>query len=262
MPMAAPISNIPVPDPSTLTTKQIRHELKALRDLLETRLIAMDKASVVLAENVNRVPTLLDREISRIAQLQEEKFASVRSQFTEKFVGITTQFHERDIRTDSDKGAASTAINAALSALKEMITLQNTANAAAIAKSEASTTKELESLNRIIASTKDGLSSDIRNLASRLDRGEASDLGAHQTKTDTHMTTGSVMAVVGGVVGVLGLVFAIGLGGARLPGTAPSPSPIGIDSKRIDDLVNRIDALSRRIDVVPPAPAPAPVPVH
>ncbi len=220
-------SNILIPDPSTATTQQINRAkdefkaevsaaLKAMTSIfdaklasLDIRLDSMDKAATVLSENVNRVPTLLDREIARVLDLLKrgEELTN------EKFASVSQQFKERDVRSDQDKFANSTAINAALSALKEMIGLQNNANSAAIAKSEASTTKELESLNRIISSSKEALTSDIRNIASRLDRGEAADTGLRMAKSDDHATLGSTMAVVVGVIGGLALLVSIVVAG-------------------------------------------------
>jgi len=168
---------------------------------MEARLDAVDRATILFQENLTRVPTDTDKQISHLKELHDEKFAAV-----------SQQFRERDVRSDQDKFAASTAINAALSALKEMIGLQNTANAAAIAKSEASTTKELESLNRIIGSSKDALSSDIRNLASRLDRGEATYSGVRTERADAHMTNAGVIGIVGGIVGVISLIALIVFG--------------------------------------------------
>jgi hypothetical protein len=183
--------NIPVPDPSVITSQEIAKAKAELRDeynvlmhanetarelirqVLETRLDSMDRASVVLSENVNRVPTLLDRESSRLEKLFEEKLFGMIT----KFDGIQVQFRERDIRTDQDKIAATTAVNAALQAQKEAAGAQNEANAAAITKSENSFTKEIDGLKSLINTVRDAIQSDVGNLKQRLDRGEGSDSG-------------------------------------------------------------------------------------
>ncbi len=84
---ATTYSNVPIPDPSTITTQQINRAkdesraevssaLKALTsifeaklDAIDVRLDSMDKAAMVLSDNVTRVPTLLDREIARVLDL-------------------------------------------------------------------------------------------------------------------------------------------------------------------------------------------------
>ena len=221
---------------------KVEHEVRAeigtavtaLHAVLDTRISAMDKAATVLSDHVNRVPTLLDREVSRIREVFEEKFRSIASEFDdrsklfneqfgsivvrilaleapirEKFNGIETQFRERDVRTDQDKLAATTAVNAALQAQKEAATAQNIANAAAINKSEAGFTKEIDGLKLLINATKDALTAQFTDLTGRINRGEAALAGSKETREESRLTAGSVMGIVGGVVGVLALIATI-----------------------------------------------------
>jgi hypothetical protein len=253
------MSGPPSPSDHPAWRSNVDDKIASLRDIMDARLNAMDRASVVLADNVNRVPTLLDRETSRLTELFDEKFASTQ-----------TQFKERDIRTDQDKIAASTAVTAALTALKEMIALQNTSNTAAISKSEASVITTLDSLNRIISSTKEGLSADINNLKQRMDRGEGTDRGERMATADTHSNIGSISLIIGAFVGVMGIVVAIlTFTSAHYSTPAPAnPIPlVGIDSKRVDDLIaqsidrnrdmtSRMDALSARLNSLAPPKAP------
>lgn len=51
-------SNVPVPDPTTLTTQQLYRESTGLRDILETRLAAMDKALGLLQNAANKSPSI------------------------------------------------------------------------------------------------------------------------------------------------------------------------------------------------------------
>jgi hypothetical protein len=50
----------PRPDPSTLTTAQLREGLSNLRELIESRLNAMDTATQLLAETVKSIPALAE----------------------------------------------------------------------------------------------------------------------------------------------------------------------------------------------------------
>src|ERR1700676_4764129 len=136
-------------------------DLTSLRDVIETRLDAMDKAAQVLSENVNRVPTLLDRQIAQIKEL-----------FDQKFAGIQLQFDERDVRQKPAESAAVTAVNAALQAQKEAASAQNDANAAAITKSEAATVKQIDGILALLASNTKATDEKIGVLSSRLDRGD------------------------------------------------------------------------------------------
>lgn len=191
MAISAP-SIVPSPDPSTLTTEQLRHELGSLLKLVETRLDGYDKANTILADNVNRVPTLLDREILRITQLFDEKFSSAKSDLGAITIAMNTRFDERDVRGRASETAASTAIAAALAALKEMIALQNTANAAAISKSEVGTTKEIDNIKLILANSAKTTDDKIADM-----------------RTNRRQDTASVIGIILGVAGAVGLVVTI-----------------------------------------------------
>lgn len=165
--MALPVSNIPVPDPSALTTEQLRRELASLRDTIETRLAAMDKATILLNENVTRVPTDTDKQISHLKELHNEKFD-----------GIEKQFLERDVRSKAAETAAQVAVNAALQAQKEAAAAQNDANAAAITKSEAATVKQIDGILALLASNTKAMDEKISSINGRLDRGEGRNTGS------------------------------------------------------------------------------------
>src|SRR6202045_5538785 len=126
----APHLNLPSPDPSTITTAAIREAVASSKAVTEAelhavlvRVDAMDKAADVLSENVNRVPTLLDRQIAQIKEL-----------FGEKFESIQKQFDERDARTEQAAITTKIAVDAALQAQKEAANAQNVSNTAAITK--------------------------------------------------------------------------------------------------------------------------------
>src|SRR5208283_4531325 len=103
----------------------------------------------------------ISSEASRLETLFNQKLDGM----VIRFDSIQTQFKERDIRTDQDKIAASTAVDAALQA-------QNEANAAAITKSESAFTKQIDGLKDLIEAVRNVISSDVNNIKSRLDRGE------------------------------------------------------------------------------------------
>lgn len=196
-------SIVPSPDPSALTTASLnqakaelkddyRDRLASLHLILATRLDAMDKAAILLAESVNRVPTLLDREIGRLQSLAEEKV-----------LGIEKQFRERDIRAAAAETAqkesasaasiaAQTAVNAALQAQKEAAAAQNESNAAAITKSEASAIKQMDGILALLASNNNALNDKITVINGRLDRGE----GGHSAFSANLSTGISIIAVL------------------------------------------------------------------
>jgi hypothetical protein len=185
----------PVPDPTVLTTQQLLRELNSLREILESRLDGMDRAVDVLQSTVNRSPTL-----SEINVRQEEKFNNFDQRFKdrdkaidllqvhidgfnqyvedsvgrlkdlhqEKFRSIETQFTERDTRTEQTSRDSKVAVDAALQAAKEAVGEQNKSSALAIAKSEAATTKQIDSINTLIQSGNQALNDKIDDMKERI----------------------------------------------------------------------------------------------
>jgi hypothetical protein len=231
-------SNIPIPDPTEITAREIakvKAELKQdfiseithlkeslnvarqlKQDAVNARLDAMEKATALLHENASRFPTILDKETVNIRALFEEKLNGILTRFD----GIAVQFRERDIRTDQDKIAASTAVNAALQAQKEAAGAQNESNAAAITKSENSFTKEIDGLKALIATTKDSTNSQVQNLTGRMDRGEGGAQGAHQNM-------GTILSMAAVAISVLAIIASLYLG-SHSNGGGGQPSALAV----------------------------------
>jgi cobalamin biosynthesis Mg chelatase CobN len=193
-------NNIPVPDPSVLTTDQLRRELAALRDNIEVRLHGMDKAAELLHDSVMKAPTDTDKQVLHLKALNEEKFTS-----------ISKQFEERDVRSRASESAANTAVNAALSAQKEAASAQNEANAAAITKSEAATVKQIDGILALLASNTKAIDEKIFSINGRLDRGEGNEKG----------TTSTVTMIVA-IIAVAAALFGVAV---SFLGNRPSPPP-------------------------------------
>ena len=70
---------MPVPDPTKLTTEQLRRELAALREIIETRLDGMDRATELASTQADAVreeieqirSRLRDETAAEIGQLRE-----------------------------------------------------------------------------------------------------------------------------------------------------------------------------------------------
>jgi ATP-dependent Clp protease ATP-binding subunit ClpA len=184
--------NIPVPDPSSMTTEQLRHELMGLRQLVETRLDGMDKAAGLLQMAQDRTPSEISQMVGQLQELHSEKFFSIQK-----------QFDERDIRTRASEVAAQTAVNAALSAQKEAASAQNDANAAAIMKSEASTVKQIDGIVALLTSGTKATDDKIAAINARLDRGEGTGSGRASSQSSMLAVTAIVVSVVVGGVSVV-----------------------------------------------------------
>lgn len=179
----------PVPDPTALTTQQLIREMGGLRELLETRLDAMDKATDLNKSATDKVPCLISDAVKQLEKLQNEKFG-------EKFDSIDTQFRERDTRTEQTRTSDKVAVDAALQAQKEAAGAQNESNTAANAKTESNFTKQLDQTGTLITTTNKALQDQITEIKGRLDRGEGSMGGRIEKAEETRQTQGWVIPLV------------------------------------------------------------------
>ena len=182
MPPTALPDNIPNPDPSVLTTAQLLRELDTLREFLSVSL--------------GRV---------------EDRISYVEGLSAEKFGGVQKQFTERDVRTDLLATGTKIAVDAALQAAKEAVGEQNKSSALAIAKSETSTTKQIDQLQTLIQTNNDAINDKINDLKARLDRGEGGKTGVAADRTERHMDGTFALAVIMAVTGVVSIVAAVGV---------------------------------------------------
>ena len=226
-----PPTNIPVPDPSILTTEQINRttqalrvefnlQFVALRDAITTRLDGMDKATLLLAETVNRVPTVLDREITRLNEMFAEKMLAAGLLNAQQFSTIDKWFHEKDIQTEERKTAAATAVAAAFAAERQAADAQQRANEQAIAKSETSVNKQIEDLKlsvnkqfedlKSLFNTKNNSTDDkIGGIGERITRIESVKTGGTDQRNNQRADTNSGMQLALIVIAVLSVLAVI-----------------------------------------------------
>src|SRR4026207_2120579 len=116
-PMYEGTGSTPVPDPTLLTTAALTREIAALKELVVTRLDAMDKAMDIFSDNLTRAPTEVDKQISHLKELMIETFAV----HMEQFASIPPHFRERDVRGEQSAKDSKVAVDAALQAAKEAV---------------------------------------------------------------------------------------------------------------------------------------------
>ncbi len=192
----------PVPDPTVLTTEQLVRTVGAERDyvngkvdVLKQRLDAMDVATRLLSETVNRVPTVVQTEIEHINGLTTEKFSS-----------IDKQFKERDIRSEREARDNKVAVDAAFAAQKEAAAKQDEANAKAINKSELATTETIKTNADLFASQISALNSKIDDLKERLTTAEAKSTGGKEVVTGVYAFACFVLVVIV-MIGIIAAVL-------------------------------------------------------
>jgi hypothetical protein len=162
-----------LPDPATVTTVAILRDVAALRDLVFTRLDAMDKAIVIFNDNLTRVPTDVDKQVGNLKEIMMGLFMVE----DEKFAGIQVQFKERDTRSERESRDNKVAVDAAFAAQKEAASEQNKSNTLAIDKSEKATAETLNKQADLFKSTTDGLAGQISDLKDRQNKAEGTGRG-------------------------------------------------------------------------------------
>jgi len=187
-----PEGSTPVPDPTVLTTQQLIAAIAASREIIETRLDAMDTATQLNKEQMDKFPQAIHDTVAAIERIRDEKFATV----NEKFHSIETQFKERDTRTEQSSKDSKVAVDAALQAAKEAVGEQNKSNALAIAKSEVAFTKQLDQITLLISTSNKALDEKINDLKGRLDRGEGQKQQAVENKGQSNWLIGAVISGV------------------------------------------------------------------
>jgi hypothetical protein len=200
---------LPRPDPTVLTTQQLLREMSTsreivealitgIRETIETRLGGMDKAISLLQVVNDRLPEKINENVAQLRQLHEEKFRS-----------IAVQFMERDTRTEQTSRDSKVAVDAALQAAKEAVGEQNKSNALAIAKSEATFTKQIDQIGALISTMQKGTDDKIDDIKSRLQTIESTKQGQVEAKKSSYDAGIYVIAVVGAIVGMIGIGIAL-----------------------------------------------------
>lgn len=226
-------TNLPVPDPTVLTTAQLVRETAALREILEEkissvmqilqarftetivlrevleqRILALrevtqtrfedhDKALQLIEDASHRQPSDVDIKVGNLQKVHEEKFES-----------IQTQFRERDTRTEQTSKDSKVAVDAALQAAKEAVGEQNKSSGLAISKSEASTNKQIDQLQLLIQSSGKATDDKIDDLKQRLTRIESEGRGMKAAEVTQQTSNTSMVSIVGLIIGTL-----VGIGG-------------------------------------------------
>jgi cation transport regulator ChaB len=193
----------PVPDPTALTTQQLRREILSLRELLEVRIDGDLNLLRRALQSIDDLPAAIDLRVDHLKELHDEKFKSVQ-----------VQFAERDTRTEQNSRDSKVAVDAALQAAKEAVEKQDRSNGLAIAKSEAATVKLLDQLGDNLKTTASGFDSKINDLKDRLTLIEGRAVGqsaaaqTQQATVQTQQTSSGLLIALS--VGVIGTLIAVG----------------------------------------------------
>jgi hypothetical protein len=210
----------PSPDPTILTTQALLREVSSLKEIIDTRLRAMDQAIEVRKNEVDRVKHESDGQVAAlkdtIQALIVEKFNTINERFStmdEKFEGIQTQFVERDERVKDSAIARDTAVAAALQAQKEAAFESKQSFEKGIDKSEKASGERVGQLQVFVEQGLRSLSDKIDDLKSRMDRGEGMGAGhsgavaEHHTQVIDSRTL--LFAVIGFILTATGIIVGV-----------------------------------------------------
>jgi hypothetical protein len=199
--------SVPLPDPTLLTTENLRREIANLSLLIDARLDGMDKAVVIFQDSLTRVPTDTDKQVSHLRELVLSELTRVSLVHEEKFRSIGVQFTERDVRTEQTSRDSKVAVDAALQAAKEAVGEQNKSSALAIAKSEAATTKQIDQLGVLISNTTAGLNDKIEDIKARLTLIEGKDSGGASRSQATLAMLSIAVAAVAAFISIAAILY-------------------------------------------------------
>lgn len=213
-------SNLPVPDPTVLTTQLVDRALAAYREVVESRLNGMDEATRLLASELTlarqtadqrslRSRDDLDRSVHALREVLSGDIKNVADVTSEKFNAVDTRFQERDTRTQQAADESRISLDAALAAAKEAVSEQNKANTEAIRKSELATQKQIDSLIALMTTANKSVEDKISDLKSRLDRGEGQTTGAADSHAESRLNIGQMLLVISVLAAIAGLVIAV-----------------------------------------------------
>jgi len=233
----ASLTNVPVPDPTQLTMDALQREITtihrelemrqvmrerehaALEKITETRLDAMDKATDLLSETVNRTPTEITKEITHLRGILDERLTSVDMRFLDADRLTSTQFKERDTRTEREARDNKLAVDAAFAAQEKQAVAQNEGNQLAIDKSEQSTAETINALRKSAEDREQRQREVDEDMKRRLGSIEASLVGISVGKQTTADTKGDSRAnsnLILTLIGTFLVALSLGVGVASL----------------------------------------------
>jgi hypothetical protein len=179
----------PDPDPTLLTTAALQREIEAVKSLLRDKVEARHTEQLALVD-------LLQSQIEALSAITTEKLNSVDKQFD--------LVERQRVEQKADTKAA---VDAALIAQKEAVKEQTIASEKSIAKSEASTNKQLEELSKTFVTANDAQSSALADAKDRIGRIENVKVGGTEQIKAIYAFAGFLLVLIalGGVLAAAGV---------------------------------------------------------
>jgi hypothetical protein len=196
--------NVPQPDPSRLTTaqlestaEQLRRELFSLRELLECRLDAMDKATLLRWVDVEKIwPSEVERLVKHSRELHRIDIANIQE-----------RFGANDAATKLAADTSQKALDAALLQAAALVRQQNEANDRASTKVEVSFSKLIDQQSVQIQTEGKARDGRVDEIKERVVALESQRLGGRANR-DEHRQDNTLII---GVIGMVLFIISVGL---------------------------------------------------
>lgn len=186
----------------------LRNELQTQFRAIETRFLAIDKATELQHEDMVRVPTQVDKAIISLQGLLEQRMEThaekilgnlmtQTSETAEKFAGIKQQFSGSD-----------TALAAAFKGNKDLIDAQNKANTDAADKNEKAFKEQILALTTFMNASFSGMTTQNNASFASLNK-QVDDLkGLASASAGATANSNKIMSVIGLAVAILAALYA------------------------------------------------------
>ena len=208
------VDSRPNPDPTILTTEQLARsyamllrEIESSGNLAEAKINGVLNSISIRIDGIEKVISLFHSQTDVYPVKLKTEICHLQDLHEEKFNAIAKQFQERDIRTEQTSRDNKLAIDAALQAAKEAVDAQNKSNALAVAKSEATFTKQIDQIVVLVNSMGKGFDDKIDDNKTRLQALESQKKGAGDVWAIWLAMTGLAIGLVGSTVTVILFVF-------------------------------------------------------
>jgi hypothetical protein len=232
-------------DPTPLTTAQLLREIASLKELVLSKIEAIDKAITVAHDDLVRVPTDVQKQVGTLKDLHGALIEGIQKELVDraemwsrKFDGVDNKFADFDKKladshifcSETSKVAATntsklesfkelmktssderkTALDAALLAQKEA-SAQEARNAAqAVSKQEAATNKQIDALAELLRTSSKATEEKISDVKDRLIRFEGQGQGTKENESVRQTGFSNTALVVGIIasiaVGLIGIM--------------------------------------------------------
>lgn len=183
--------DLPVPDPTVLTTAALTREIENLRDLFNARMDSMDQATAILTSTLGRYR----EDAAAAAKIDVEHLKELTEQRATAQEALAA---ERVLRMDERKEGTDRALAAALAAAKE-----------AVEKTEVSTFKQIDAIRLLIDNAVVGINDKIDDVKSRFERGEGIDTGISRAAVFSDRNRSALIGLAAVLVAAAGVVVTV-----------------------------------------------------